>query len=219
LLLTLGVNTNYPNDADLPLPVATPEGKRDFMRLLKSLAPPLWEPDIHLGIENDAPRLNSIWWDRRYADQLKRSPRSCIQDWQRIVRIWIRAFERFSQEHPHDRYLGGYAQLYGVLLRMQWDKDTSRVIAQLSKLAIAYPDNKVIVIMSDWYRTLLQSFTQPRKVTSLLRSFVKCYEKQGDWHIVNIAQQMLSSREMRHFVLSQYFFSPVRRPDMVRSRQ
>ena len=127
------------------------------------------------------------------------------------VRKWISDFEAFPSKYPTDRYLSGYARLYALILRLQWDNDIKPLSTQFLKLKQAYADSELIGLMTDWYKCLLLCYLEPSKQQSILKTFYSQHKEHPEWFVVQLAQKYMGSKSEIRALVYYYFCSALRR--------
>jgi hypothetical protein len=173
-------------------PSTTAEGSKRFLALLEQMD----------GIEISA-SLRCIY--------TRTTPPQYDATTEALVRKWIVDFEAFPAEYPKDHYLGGFARLYGLILRLQWDHDLKPLSPQFLKLKQDYPESEVIGVMADWYNTLVLCYLEPDNQQTLLKSFYSQHEGHPEWYVVTLAQKHLERPYTIRGMVSSYFCSALRR--------
>ncbi len=140
------------------------------------------------------------------------------------MRKWIVDFEAFPSEYPKDRYLSGFARLYGLILRIQWDYDLKPLSPQFLKLKQDYAESEIIGVMADWYNTLTLCHLEPNHQQALLKSFYSQHKDHSEWYVVQLAQEYMDRQTAVSSLVSNYFCSALRRnskgtpPPIVKSK-
>jgi len=208
------------------LPEASIAGKERLAELFLQLDEPLWAPSLRL--DQKGRRLHP-YWDVPHLLRFQKASMSgsAFEKKQRVgtlvyrdemtVRHWIDDFEKFSHQYPHDKYLSGYARLYGLILRLNWDRDLTRVLEVAKHLEEDYAEDSVVPVMAGWYRTLLACFIQPKEAPTYLKDYAKKYNKKKEWFVVHLADRIAKDDRYRGRILDIVFFSPIRKPERLQN--
>ncbi len=183
-----------------PLPEITRIARIRFIKLFSQLSSRLWSPKVSVTSANGM-----------YPSVLN------SQD-EQLVRKWIDDFEAFPVQFPDQYYLSGFARLYALILRLNWDRDLSTLSQRFERLKEDYASDKVIATMSDWYHTLLLCSTEPGFERAHLGKFLQEHRAEWNWNVVRIAQWAINNHDYAEEVLNSFFCAPLRRGVTVMSK-
>lgn len=198
-----------PRDENLRVLHSTEKGRQRFAALLNALEYPVWFPDLYVGSRELAFGA-SRRLEKKAFQVFASDPKGTLNRWQKQAKTWIQNLEDFPVKYPEDRYLGGYARLYAGILRMSWDDQTEPLVERFASMERHYFDYPAIRIMAHWYRVLLAIYRDRSKSSEELNTFLQHHQKDKEWRVVEMAQQMLRSEAYTSRIIERYFSSFLR---------
>ncbi len=182
----------------------TPKGREDLLVLLQTTKRDFLPPRIVLN-------SGFLWSNRDLSYDLKReSVEPLFRQRQSEALKVADKFSDFVAQHPEDRYLGGFAELHALLIRLNWCQSTDAVETGFLTLEKQWRIQKPIILMSKWYRLLLAALKQRGEISDILRRCIR--ENEGEsCSMVDIAKHCLLHEPQSIMLLDCVFYTPIRR--------